>query len=133
LDDFGPLGFHETRSFGGGRYIVVELDRPVTIYRSWAPGTYADEFGGWWSLKKPKGTVGSKLEYALLPEWGKVEGAEHLRSQATRWVSAKIPKGTRIAVGEIGAQGPMWHGGSTQLLVDGWVQKKWRTGGGILK
>jgi hypothetical protein len=109
-------------TFSGGRYTAIELDKPLMVYRVWSPGTRAREFGAYWSLEKPQGSLQSTIDSALKPEWGHLLDANGSqlpgRSQATKWVAIEVPAGTHINVGEVGAQGGAWVGGNSQVLID---------------
>jgi hypothetical protein len=109
-------------TFSGGRYTTIELDKPLMVYRVWSPGTRAREFGAYWSLEKPQGSLQSTIDSALKPEWGHLLDANGIqlpgRSQATKWVAIEVPAGTHINVGEVGAQGGTWVGGKSQVLID---------------
>ena len=122
-------GLAET--FSGGRYATIELDRPLIAYRAWTPGQ-SNEFGAFWTLEKPQGSLQSRIDSALLPEWGKVRGTA-FNAQATHYSVIEIPAGTKIHIGEIGSQGGMWVGGKSQLLIDGGTKPAWKNGGGTLK
>jgi hypothetical protein len=122
-------GIAET--FSGGRYATIKLDRPLTVYRAWAPGQ-SNEFGAFWALEKPRGSLQSRIDSALLPEWGKIRGTT-FNAQATHYSIIEIPAGTTIHVGEVGSQGGMWVGGKSQLLIDGGTKPAWKTGGGTLQ
>src|SRR5207253_770761 len=110
------------------RYVEVVLDEPLLVHRAWALGTDAKEFGGFWSLSKPGGTIAAKLDNALLPEWGKVTGKPWLRSQATRVTTIELPKGTIIRLGETGPQRGIFAGGKGQLLIEGGPKPAWKVG-----
>ncbi|QND84715.1 hemagglutination activity domain-containing large exoprotein [Chromobacterium vaccinii] len=118
-------------TFSGGRYASIELTDDLILHRAWAPGQ-SREFGGFWSMEKPAGSLQTRIDSALLPEWGAVRGT-NFRSQATDYTTIRVPAGTRIHVGEIGSQGGPWIGGGSQLLIEGGPQEAWKIGGGKLK
>ncbi|MYN20056.1 DUF4150 domain-containing protein [Rugamonas sp. FT107W] len=122
-------GLAET--YSGGRYATIKLDKPLTVYRAWAPGQ-SKEFGAFWTLEKPEGALQARIDSALLPDWGDVRGTAY-RTQATEYTMIEIPAGVTIHIGEVGAQGSTWVGGKSQLLIDGGAQAIWKTGGGPLK
>jgi len=124
----GKLRMKDAKTFSGGRYLEIILREDLVVHRAWANGTYAREFGAFWSVRKPRGTLGAKIESALLPEWGSVEGKPWFRSQATRTSSMKIPKGTKIYFGEAADMGGIWNGASSQLLIDGKIDPSWKIG-----
>lgn len=67
----GPLGNDLTGlpgTFSGGRYATLQLNQPMTVYRAWAPGQ-SREFGAFWSLEKPAGSLQKRIYSELLPEW----------------------------------------------------------------
>ncbi|MFS0757394.1 hemagglutinin repeat-containing protein [Noviherbaspirillum sp. 1P10PC] len=124
-----PSGLPGT--FSGGRYATVQLDKPMTVYRAWAPGQ-SREFGAFWSLEEPVGSLQTSIDADLLPQWGNVRGTP-FSAQATQYTTITLPAGTTIYVGEVGSQGSVWVGGKSQLLIEGGVQPSWKTGGGTLK
>lgn len=138
----GPLGDTQNSpaaTFSGGRYVAIELDRPVTLYRAYAPET-SRELGGFWSQTKPQGMLQAQIDSALRPEWGQMQDAPW-RVQATRWVEVEVPAGTRIYVGEVAnqsfidpntGQGGVWVGGTSQVMIEGGPQAAWVRGGGSL-
>jgi hypothetical protein len=118
-------------SFSGGRYATIQLEKSMTAYRVWAPGQ-SGEFGAYWSLEKPVGSLQTRIDLALLPEWGNISNTPFY-AQATHYTVIEIPAGTVIHVGEVGSQGGAWVGGKSQLIIDGRAQPVWKTGGGTLK
>ncbi|MCQ8895784.1 DUF6531 domain-containing protein [Limnobacter humi] len=118
-------------TFSGGRYATIELDKPMTVYRAWTPGQ-SKELGAFWSLEKPAGSLQTRIDSALLPDWGNIRGTP-FSAQASRYTSINLPAGTTIHIGEVGAQGGAWVGGKSQLLIEGGAQSAWKTGGGLLK
>jgi hypothetical protein len=127
----GPLAGGAESTFSGGRYAAVELEKPLTLYRAWAPGQ-AKEFGGFWSLEQPLGSLQTRIDSALLPEWGRVQGTA-FSSQATYYTVIEVPAGTRVFAGEVANQGGAWVGGGSQLLIEGGVKETWKIGGGRLR
>lgn len=101
-------------TFSGGRYAEIELSGDLVAYRVWHPDQ-AKEFGAFWSLEKPTGSLQARIDSALLPEWGKLRSNPVLRQQATQYTEALIPKGTSIYIGEVGSQGGAWVGGGSQF------------------
>src|SRR5690606_9125564 len=65
----GPLPDKAAATFAGGRYATIRLERPLTVYRAWHEGG-AREFGGFWSLERPQGSLQTRIDSALRPEWG---------------------------------------------------------------
>ncbi|VAW60251.1 Rhs-family protein [hydrothermal vent metagenome] len=127
----GPLPDSVAETFSGGRYDEIVVKNPITLYRAWHPGQ-SREFGGFWSLEKPTGSLSTRIDSALLPEWGEIRGT-HYRNQATQFTKVKVPAGTTIYSGKVGSQGGAWVGGGSQVLVKGGVKDSWKTGEGKLK
>ncbi len=120
-------------TFSGGRYAEIELADDLVVYRAWHPDQ-AKEFGAFWSLEKPAGSLQTRIDSALLPEWGKLKNNPVHRQQATQYTKAVIPKGTKIFIGEVGSQGSPWVGSGSQLLIkDSAVLPDWKVGGGYLQ
>lgn len=126
----GKLPGAVAETFSGGRYAVVELDMPMVLHRAWAPGQ-SREFGGYWSMEVPRGSLQSRIDSALLPDWGRISYTP-FRTQATNIVSVEIPAGTKLYVGEVGSQGSPWVGGKSQVLVEGGVNPVWKISEGML-
>ncbi len=118
-------------TFSGGRYASVQLDEAATVYRSWTPGQ-SREFGAFWSLERPVGSLQTRIDSALLPEWGSIRGTP-FSAQATHYTMVRLPSGTVIHVGEVGSQGGAWVGGKSQLLIEGGAQEAWKIGGDRLR
>ena len=118
-------------TFSGGKYATVELSQDVVLYRAWTPGQ-SKEFGSFWALEKPAGSLQARIDSALLPEWGNIKGT-NFSAQATEYTAIRVPAGTRIYVGEVGSQGGPWVGGKSQLLIEGGPQRSWKIGEGKLK
>lgn len=125
----GPLGDDLAGlpgTFSGGRYATIQLEKPMTAYRAWTPDQ-AREFGAFWSLEKPVGSLQTRIDSALLPEWGNLRGTA-FDAQATKYTIVELPSGTVLHIGEVGSQGGSWVGGKSQLLIDGGVQPAWKIG-----
>jgi hypothetical protein len=119
-------------TFSGGRYTEIKLSEPRTVYRLHDNGTPgrvwnptqrafvetrgAGELGAFWSLERPLGSTATRIESAVLPEWG---------NSMTHMTAVKLPAGTVIQVGEVGAQGGMFVGGGSQLVVEGGAKAAW--------
>jgi YD repeat-containing protein len=127
----GALGDNMAGTFSGGRYATMQLDKPLTAYRAWTPGS-AREFGAFWTLDEPAGSLQTRIDSALLPEWGHVKDTAWT-AQAQYYTAISVPKGTVIHVGEIGAQGGAWSGGGSQFLIDGGPNPAWKIGEGALQ
>ncbi|MBQ9725689.1 MAG: hypothetical protein IJV56_10210, partial [Neisseriaceae bacterium] len=107
-------------TFSGGRYATIVTSEEVTLYRVWSPNQ-SGEFGAYWTLNKPTGILQSKIDSALLPEWGNIKVSDNVKinHQATHYTEIKVPKGTKLYVGEVGSQGGAWVGGNSQVLFKG--------------
>ncbi|OLL30852.1 hypothetical protein BTH42_14850 [Burkholderia sp. SRS-W-2-2016] len=127
----GALGGDIAGTFSGGRYATMQLDQPLTVYRAWAPGQ-SREFGAFWSLEQPSGSLQTRIDSALLPEWGNIRGTS-FSTQASQYTTMQLPAGTNLHIGEVGSQGSAWVGGKSQLLIDGGAQPLWKIGGGVLR
>jgi hypothetical protein len=69
---------------------VYEATAAVTVYRVWNQAKSYTEFGKWWSLNPPSGTVASyREENAICPEWSDL-------NQLTR---CTIKLGSKVVVG----------------------------------
>ena len=69
---------------------VYEAAGAVSVYRVWNQAKSYTEFGKWWSLAKPTGTVASyREENAICPEWSEL-------NQLTR---CTVKLGAHIVVG----------------------------------
>lgn len=131
----GTLPDARAATFSGGRYADIVLNEPTIVYRAWSPGTWAAEDGAYWSLERPQGTLQTKIDSGLLPEWGggRPPFDPNMRSQATNWTAIMLPKGTTISIGEVGSQNGAWVGGGSQLLIKGGPNLEQKVGGGLLK
>jgi hypothetical protein len=120
-----------SETFSGGRYATIELNAPLKAYRVWTPGQ-SREFGAFWSLEEPVGSLQSRIDSALLPEWGAIRSTP-FSSQASQYTIVEIPSGSLINIGEVSSQGGAWVGGKSQLLIDGGAQPEWKISEGKLK
>ena len=133
----GPIqDLDQRKSFSGGRYSVIELTKDITAYRAWTPGQ-SHEFGAYWSLEKPRGSLETKINSALIPEWGYLRDQNqkiHI-AQADRYTKIVIPAGTTIYIGEVGSQSQRgaFVGGGSQLLIKGGANPDWAVGRGKLQ
>ncbi len=130
-DSLGSTLDSVAATFSGGRYATMDLLEDLVLYRAWTPGQ-SREFGGFWSLDKPVGSLQTRIDSALLPEWGVLRGTG-FRSQATDFTTIKVPAGTRVHAGEVGSQGGQWVGGGSQILIEGGPQEVWKIDGGKLR
>jgi hypothetical protein len=145
----GPLsktkpGVHPKDSaqatFSGGRYSSVKLTEPRVVYRLHNKGTPtrvfnpnkgvwettrgASETGAFWSLERPAGAGATRIDSAVLPQWG---------NSMTHMTAVKLPAGTVIHVGEVGAQGGYFVGGGSQLVVEGGIKAALQTGAKVVE
>ncbi len=69
---------------------VYEATAQVAVYRVWNQAKSYTEFGKWWSLSMPSGTVASyREENAICPEWSEL-------NQLTR---CTVKLGSRVVIG----------------------------------
>lgn len=127
----GTLTDSIAETFSGGRYATIKLDKDLRAFRAWTPGQ-SNEFGAFWSLDKPLGSLQTRIDSALLPEWGKI-GDSNFYAQASKYTEINIPKGTIIHIGEVGSQNGVWVGGKSQLLIENRANPEWKIIEGVLK
>lgn len=73
-----------------GRVFTASQAGSVTVYRVWNSAKSYTEFGKWWSLSKPTGTVASyREENAICPEWSEL-------NQLTR---CTLKAGAKVVIG----------------------------------
>ena len=130
----GPVkDLDKRKSFSGGRYSTIKLTEDIVAYRAWTPGQ-SYEFGAYWALEKPRGSLQTTIDSAIIPEWGFLPNKVHI-AQANQYTKIVIPAGTIINIGEVGSQshrGP-YVGAKTQLLIDGGAKPEWVVGRGKLQ
>ncbi len=108
----GPLGEEVAKTFRSATYNERVLDEPLTLYRVY--GGKAGEISPYWTATKPSGPLQSKMDSALLSEWG---------NTATNTATITVPKGTTIFEGfagsQIGKQNPYENvmGGGNQIYI----------------
>ena len=121
----GALNEEQAKSFSGGRYTTIELTKDLRAFRAWTPGQ-SNEFGAYWSLEKPTGSLATKINSALIPEWGFLPNKVHI-AQANQYTEIVIPAGTIIHIGEVGSQSQRgaFIGSGSQLLIKGGVKPDW--------
>ena len=130
----GALNEEQAKSFSGGRYTTIELTKDLRAFRAWTPGQ-SNEFGAYWSLEKPTGSLATRINSALIPEWGFVyPGKVHI-AQANQYTEIVIPAGTIIHIGEVGSQSQRgaFVGSGSQLLIKGGAKPDWVVGRGKLQ
>ena len=130
----GPIeDLNKRKSFSGGRYATIKLTEDIVAYRAWTPGQ-SYEFGAYWALEKPRGSLQTTIDSAIIPEWGFLPNKVHI-AQANQYTEIVIPAGTIINIGEVGSQsqrGP-YVGAKTQLLIEGGAKPEWVVGRGKLQ
>jgi filamentous hemagglutinin len=102
----GPLSDTVANSFRSGTYTEVITTEPTILYRVY--GGKAGEIGEYWTATKPTGTLQSKIDSALKPQWG---------NTATSVVEIEIPAGVRLYEGVTASQGGGLIGGGSQIFV----------------
>ncbi|WP_447920685.1 hemagglutinin repeat-containing protein [Achromobacter aegrifaciens] len=113
----GPLADNIAETFSGGKYSVITLEKDTVLYRA---GASDKPLGQFFSSEPPVGVVQTRIDKAVLPEWP--GGA---KSVIDTNFAIKIPAGTKVYVGEVGAQGGFYVGGTQQIV----VQKPWLING----
>jgi hypothetical protein len=96
-------------TFAGGKYQVVELHQDTTLYRA---GTADQPLGQYFSVEPPLSVLQARVDKAVLPVWP--GGAT---SPLDTIFAVKIPAGTQVYVGEVGAQSGFYVGGTQQIVV----------------
>lgn len=107
--DPGPLLSDVAGTFAGGQYQVVELLEDATLYRS---GVSGKPLGQYFSTEPADSVLRTRIDKAVLPVWP--TGAV---SPLDTSFAVKIPAGTHVYVGVVGAQGGMFVGGTEQIVV----------------
>ena len=133
ITNFKYLEEDLAKSFAGGRYAHVVTDKPLSLYRVWSPGQ-SREFGGFWSIERPVGSFQSRIDSALLPEWGKLKlfGLNQFRQQATHYTKIILPSDSPILAGAIGYQRAPWVGTASQIMPLDRVTESMKVSGGLL-
>ncbi|MCI9228993.1 MAG: hypothetical protein HFG86_13390, partial [Dorea sp.] len=98
-------------NFTNGNYDTVVTDEPMTLYRSFGGNAYSD--GSYWTTEKPGDPMESKMNSAILQEWG--NGQFYVEEMT-------VPAGTKMNIGTAAPQtsvtGQELPGGGTQVLLD---------------
>jgi filamentous hemagglutinin len=105
----GPLADDLAKTFSGAKYTTVTLEKDTVFYRA---GTADSPLGQFFSQEVPISAVQTRIDKAVLPVWPS-GGTSPLDSAFT----VKIPAGTQIHIGEVGSQGGMYVGGTTQIVI----------------
>ena len=111
FDAFNPGSLSDdlAGTFSGGRYREVILDADTLLYRA---GTAGKPYGQFFDLTPPQGILQTRIDKAVLPRWP--SGATSPIDSA---FGLRIPKGTKVYVGEVGSQGGVYVGGTQQVVV----------------
>lgn len=109
MDATGPLPDNMAGTFSGGRYTAVKLEKDTVLYRA---GTADQPLGQYFSQETPASVIQTRIDKAVLPEWP--SGA---KSPLDTIFAVKIPAGTEVYIGEVGAQGGFYVGGTPQIVV----------------
>ena len=96
-------------TFSGGRYTEVILDADTVLYRA---GTANRPLGQFFDTVAPESILQARIDKAILPRWP--GGAT---SPIDSVIGVRIPKGTRVYVGEVSTQGGNFVGGTQQIVV----------------
>ncbi len=108
----GSLGTDIARTFRSGTYTQKILSSDTMLYR--VISETGNPAGSFWTRVKPTGSLQSVIDYALDQKWG---------NTATKLVTAKIPRGTKIFEGVAAKQGQL-AGGGNQIYIPK-VNIKW--------
>jgi RHS repeat-associated protein len=101
----GPLPEAIANTFRSGSYTGTTLGKVTTLYR--VHGGRASPLGGFWTRTPPAGSLQSRIDLALRPEWG---------NTATQVTRINVPAGTTIYEGAAAAQGG-FVGGGNQVFI----------------
>jgi hypothetical protein len=106
--NLGPLsnGFADT--FFGWRYSEVKLDADTVLWRAGIAGRK----GLFYGTEIPQGVLQSRIDKAIRPRW---PGGS--ASPIDSAIGVRIPKDTKVYVGEVSNQGGFYLGGTTQIVV----------------
>lgn len=89
----GPLGSQVASTFRSGTYTERTLSDPLVVYHTY--GGTSGPLSSYWTRTSPTGPLQSRLDSALLSEWG---------NTATRVTRIRIPAGTTVFEGFAGPQ-----------------------------
>ena len=115
LNGPGPLGEKVASTFRGASYTESVTSEATTLYRAY--GGKAGELGPYWTRTPPAGPLQSKIDSALLPQWG---------NTAQNVTRIQVPPGTKIFEGFAAPQGGLVGGGNQVFIprVDpSWIVK----------
>ena len=105
----GSLTDDLASTFSGGRYSEVILDADTVLYRA---GTANRPFGQFFDTVAPDSIIQARIDKAILPRWP--GGAT---SPIDSVIQIRVPKGTKVFVGEVSSQGGSFVGGTRQIVV----------------
>ncbi|WP_425033991.1 hypothetical protein [Pantoea agglomerans] len=105
----GPLDKDIAETFTGGRYREIILEKDTDFYRA---GVSHREFGQYLSLDQPQSVIQTRIDKALLPVW---PGGG--TSPLDTVFKIRVPAGTKVYVGEVGAQNGFYLGGTQQIAI----------------
>ncbi|GEM_PF-1380722 len=112
LNGPGPLGEKVASTFRGGSYTELVTSEPTMLYRVY--GGNSPNIGPYWTRTPPAGALQSRIDSALLPQWGNT--AENI-------VKIQVPAGTRIFEGFAAPQGELVGGGNQVFIPN--VNRAW--------
>lgn len=106
----GALGEKIADTFVGARYKTYELTEDFIFFRA---GILAKPKSVYLSFDKPIGELQVRIDKAIRPVWpnGGFSKVEH-------GFTFKLPKGTRVYVGDAGNQGDIFIGGTNQIVIE---------------
>jgi uncharacterized protein RhaS with RHS repeats len=105
----GPLSDDLAGTFSGGRYKEIILQQDTDLYRA---GVSDREYGQFFSVDKPQGVIQTRVDKAILPKWP--GGGE---SPLDTVFQLRVPAGTKVYAGEVGAQNGFYLGGTEQIVI----------------
>ncbi|MGP4044788.1 putative T7SS-secreted protein [Streptomyces sp. 2A115] len=95
-------GLQMVDSFRSGSYTEVMSTTNHEMYRAVSDGRALD--GDYWARVEPAGPLQTQLDLALKPEWSMAPGGHVTAPQATHYVAADIPAGSRFFEGPAAPQ-----------------------------
>jgi len=105
LNGPGPLGEKVASTFRSASYTESVTSEATTLYRVY--GGKAGELGAYWTRTPPAGPLQSRIDNALLPQWG---------NTAQNVTKIQVPPGVTIFEGFAAPQGGLVGGGSQVFL-----------------
>jgi RHS repeat-associated protein len=105
----GPISDDLAATFSGGRYREVVLDADTVLYRA---GDGSKPLGQFFDLILPQGITQARIDKAILARWPG-GGTSPINSV----IGVRIPKDTKIYVGEVSSQGGIYLGGTQQIVI----------------